>query len=814
MTVKAVKVALQELPKGSKALDSAYKEALQRIESQKLGCQQLAKLIMSWIVCAQRQLTTLELRYALAIEDQSSELDEDNFPDLSEVVAVCAGLVVIDGKSDVVRLVHYTAQDFFERTASVWAPFAKEMVAKSCLTYLSFGSVVESCCDFIARKGSTGAYDTLCRDNVLVRYAAYYWGYHAEKCWTDSMERRVLNFIEDKKRVTSCFEVNFDPRGPAIGRRREVTAVHLLAYLGLPTAMSIVLREGYSPDSKATNGKTPLFYACCKGVGAIEGGQEEVVKLLLSQKGVDVNSVDESGSTPLSMAAWYGREAIATSLLDHQDIQINVRNRLGQTPLMIALETGHSRTAQVLLERYDVEQLAVAAGEGSHILELASTKGNNTIVRLLLQKHNIEVNYAAYLQSKHLDHHGRTVLMKAAEDDNHELVNLLLHQADFQLSHHDLTVSVASIKTVKALFGGMLNTKSTRKTINFYVEDSCGRMALMFSAAIEVGVVLDLSLKPNGVWVNRGPGNISKLLVHAVLWGLKDAVAFLLKLENIRLNFRDELGHTALMLAVDKGHEDVLAMLLKEDDVDINIRDNDGRNALMWAAEKGHEGVLAMLLDKDDVDINIRDKDGRNVLMLAAQWGHTDAVAMLLDKDNVDINIRDNHGRIALMWAAYSGYEDILAMILDKDDVDINIRDKDGRNALMLAAKWGRTGVLARLLVKDDIDINFRDNDDRNALMLAAQWGHTDAVAMLLGRPDIQTNCKDIKGQTALMLAAKRGQAHVVTQLLARDDVLRDCKDLQGKTALSLAEWGQHKDVMSLLLKGDCRQPESSDLPD
>ena len=118
------------------------------------------------------------------------------------------------------------------------APFAEEMIARSCLTLLSFGSVIESCSNFTAHKGSTGAYDTLCQDNILFHYAAHYWGSHVEKCRTDIVERRVLSFLEENKRVTTYFEVTFDPRGPAIGRRREVTAVHLLAYLGLSTAMS------------------------------------------------------------------------------------------------------------------------------------------------------------------------------------------------------------------------------------------------------------------------------------------------------------------------------------------------------------------------------------------------------------------------------------------------------------------------------------------------------------------------------------------------------------------------------------------------
>lgn len=494
MTVKAVKVALQELPKGSNALDSAYKEALQRIESQKLGCQQLAKSIMSWIVCAQKQLTTQELRYALAIEDESSELDEDNLPDMCEVIAVCAGLVIVDEESDVVRLVHYTAQEFFERTTAVWAPLAEEMIAKSCLTYLSFESVEESCSNFIAHKGSTGVYDILCQDNVLVRYAAHYWGYHAEKCWTNSVERRVLSFLESTKKVTSCFEVNFVPRGPAIRRGRQVTAMHLLAYLGLPTAMSKLLREGHSPDPKAVNGKTPLFYACCKGVGAIEGGQEDAVKLLLLQEGVDVNTVDESRSTLLLMAAWYGREAIATSLLDHQDIQINVRNSFGQTPLMIALETGNCRIAQVLLERYDVERLDVAAGEGSYLLDLAIAQGNKTIARLLLEKHKIQVNDRTDLQFNHTDNQGRTFLMKAVEAGERENVNLLLHQAGVQLSHHDLIASIALTKAAKAALEGTAKGKLRPKTINLYVEDYYGQKTLMFSDLLRLGVLLNLSL--------------------------------------------------------------------------------------------------------------------------------------------------------------------------------------------------------------------------------------------------------------------------------------------------------------------------------
>ena len=732
MTVKAIKVALQELPKGSKALDLAYKEALQRIESQKPGCQQLAKSIMSWIVCAQKQLTPPELRYALAIEDESSELDEDNLPDMSEVIAVCAGLVIIDEKSDVVRLVHYTAQDFFERTTSVWAPFAQEMIARSCLTYLSFGSVVESCSNFIARKGSTGAYDTLCQDNVLVRYAAYYWGYHAEKCWTDTVERRVLGFLGDKKRVITCFEVSFDPRGPGIGRRREVTAVHLLAYLGLPTAMSKLLCEGYAPDPKANNGKTPLFYACCKGVSPIEGGQEEVVKLLLSQKGIDVNCMDESGSTPLSMALWYGREAIATSLLDYQGVQTNVRNNFSQTPLMVALETGNSRIAQVLLERYDVGQLDIAAGEGRDLLDIAITKGHSTIAKHLLQKYNIHVKDSADLYLDHADHHGLTLLAKAVEAGNHDIVNLLLRRAGVQLSQHDLTFIDTSIKSAQAHFKGLANIRFRAERVQLYVEDNWGRKALMFSAKIELGVVLNLSLKSNGNWVSRGPGNISNILHHAVCSGHKDAIFLLLRIEGIQLNVRDGLGRTALMLASTSGQQATVSMLLADLNVRKNCKDIYGRTALMLAAKNGHERIFRRLPNKENADVNSTDCDDRNALTLAAESGYPSVLAMLLGTFDVRKNCKDKDGQTALMLAARLGYPDAVAMLLEHLDVQKNCKDKDGRTALMLAAEFGHVDVVSQLLANDSVVKDCKDLQGRSAMALAALREHRDVMSLLL----------------------------------------------------------------------------------
>ncbi|KAJ3951499.1 hypothetical protein N0V92_012088 [Colletotrichum tropicale] len=116
-SVKAIKDALRKLATGSSAYDSAYEEAMERIEGQLDEQKTLAKDALSWIVCARRPLETLELQHALAVERGTAELDRDNITELEDIVSVCAGLIAIDEESGIIRLVHYTTQEYFERTA-------------------------------------------------------------------------------------------------------------------------------------------------------------------------------------------------------------------------------------------------------------------------------------------------------------------------------------------------------------------------------------------------------------------------------------------------------------------------------------------------------------------------------------------------------------------------------------------------------------------------------------------------------------------------------------------------------------------------
>jgi hypothetical protein len=337
---KAIRIALERLPKGLDALDSAYKEAMERIEGQVADSQELAKQVLSWIVCAKTPLTTLELRHALAVEVGDPELDEENLPEVEDMVSVCAGLVTVDEESDIVRLVHYTTQEYFERTWETWFPEAQTDITKTCVTYLSFNSFDTGFCE------TDKEFQARLRGHVLYDYAAHNWGYHARAASTEA-EHSVLQFLKSEAHVSASSQAMMLSKGdswlPGYSQHvpRQMTGVHLTAYFGLGEVMITLCENGYDLNIRDTRCQTPLWWAA-------RNGHEAVVKLLLAQDGVDPDSKDNSGGTPLSWAARNGREAVVKLLLAQDGVDPDSKDNSGETPLSWAAENGHEAVVKLL----------------------------------------------------------------------------------------------------------------------------------------------------------------------------------------------------------------------------------------------------------------------------------------------------------------------------------------------------------------------------------------------------------------------------------------------------------------------------------
>ncbi len=178
----------------------SYDEAMRRIQGQEEGFRNLAQQILSWIVWAVRPLIVPELQHALSIEPGDDELDEDNFIDANDLTSVCAGLVIIDQERQLIRLVHYTTQEYFERRRDELFGDIQNKIAATCITYLCFDAFDVSCSNFEVSQKRVAEYP-------LLAYAAPYWGHHVQATSELIQREYVMRLVMEHSKLVSAIQI-------------------------------------------------------------------------------------------------------------------------------------------------------------------------------------------------------------------------------------------------------------------------------------------------------------------------------------------------------------------------------------------------------------------------------------------------------------------------------------------------------------------------------------------------------------------------------------------------------------------------------
>ncbi|TVY27700.1 putative ankyrin repeat protein [Lachnellula hyalina] len=407
-SLKAVQTALKNLVKGSAAYDHAYKDAMERINGQIKDQEELAKQVLSWITCAKRPLAAIELQHALGVEVGESQLDEANIPEIEDMVSVCAGLVTIDEGSGIIRLVHYTAQEYFDRTQRQWFPDVQANIITTCVTYLSFDDFERGICQ------SDNEFEQRLQSNKFYDYAAHNWGHHAREASTSC--DNVMDFLRKQAHVEASSQVlmaskrysdetKYSQKGP-----KQMTGLHLAAFFGVGNVV-LGLLNGNHPDLKDSHSRTPLLWAA-------ERGHENVVKLLLDQ-GVGLDLMDsECGRTPLSWAAKNVHHVVVQLLLE-AGADPNARGEgYGESALHLAAGIGNKAMVYQLLKAgADVNTRVGNLRSNESALHRAAARGHDEVVGLLLK-------FKADVRAK--DYFGWTALHRAANAGYEKVVKLLL----------------------------------------------------------------------------------------------------------------------------------------------------------------------------------------------------------------------------------------------------------------------------------------------------------------------------------------------------------------------------------------------------
>ncbi|KAH6894830.1 ankyrin repeat-containing domain protein [Coprinopsis sp. MPI-PUGE-AT-0042] len=409
-----VEETLQAFPSDIKAI---YAKTWERILAQTPKQSNLAKLVLLWITYANGEMTIDTLRRAVATSPETYAFELKRMVPEALLLSVCCGLVSVDEKTRLVRLIHYTTQDaILPRILDVF-PVPHALLGHVCIVHLTK-------CGFQQyrkendRLRTQYELDARLRNDTLLGYAYRSWVHHTRQCGrytpiTSAAADLVLNCAS-----YPLMDGAVDHGGP----------LHVAAFYGLETLIPLAAQV-HSPNSGTTNfHESPLMLAlqrghlaCAKALLSLPGidvnlcnwtsrnafmiaaiyGHIECVQLLVEVPGIDINAVDMFGETSLIYVAQHDPTAIVKLLVRLPGIGINTTDQYGWTALIHAVDGGHTDVVTELLSAQEIDvnwasyrrrEMHTRDEAQSTALIVAARKGHINIVKQLLEVPGINVN--------------------------------------------------------------------------------------------------------------------------------------------------------------------------------------------------------------------------------------------------------------------------------------------------------------------------------------------------------------------------------------------------------------------------------------
>ncbi|KAK4066325.1 hypothetical protein Trihar35433_6752 [Trichoderma harzianum] len=378
-------------------LHDAYDDTVERIKSQKNGFRRLAEQTLSWISHAKRQLTVIELQHALAVDFEMDngniprDFDDESKPGIDLIVSVCCGLVTIDQdtvdeeEGRVIRLVHYTTQEYLIQIREKWFPGAEERIADVCAVYLSFDVFESGPFTWEEGEEEDKEIDKKLQSNPFYSYASMNWGHHARESNTSSQIIRDFLANDDKVQAAAQVMLHID-WGVFLSLQSdddEIAVLVLISVFGVVGLAQKLL------DTSITRFEDDLNMAIR---GAVLKGYTSLVELLLN-KGANPDTTIGAGAetigagSPLiTIATEDGYVDIVRALLRYgADPNKRSRSFDNWTALLEAVQNDDLTITELLLEN-GADYTLQSCGLKETVTDLAIEHSNKRMVRLLLDK--------------------------------------------------------------------------------------------------------------------------------------------------------------------------------------------------------------------------------------------------------------------------------------------------------------------------------------------------------------------------------------------------------------------------------------------
>ena len=397
----------------------------------------------------------------------------------------------------------------------------------------------------------------------------------------------------------------------------------------------------------------------------------------------------DNNYTALYLAAAYGHIEVVKILITIPGININSLSKSGWCALTIAHDHKYSKIISVLLDTPGINDTPVDL-DGNNALCWAVAKGYIDTVNTILAIPGSNV--------KAVNKHGNGALNLAAHYGHTAIVNALLNEGaelNERGGNHALLFAIynnqpETVKALLAIRGIHVNTA------NIHCETP-----LIVATVFGFTDMVNALLATQGIEVNTVDKNGNSPLNLAIINNHKAIVKALLAFDGIHIKTANSLGYTPLISAARNGLEAIVNDLLKMLNIDdVNAVNKNGDGALHWAVANNHSNIVTTLLAIRGIHVNTGNILGDTPLIVAANKGHTRIVNTLLAILGIEVNAINKDGNSALMDAIEKGHTDVIKVLLAAPGVNVNIVNKKGLTALTMPSNDATRSALLNYYAK------------------------------------------------------------------------------------------------------------------
>jgi len=730
----------------------------------------LGRRVLSWVACTKRPLSLSELQDALAMDlDKPDSFSQSAKYDRATIIRATAGLVTIDNPSELVRLNHQSAQQYFDENRDRWFQNVDAEITRTALHYLSLAQLSVPC----QGEWEDKEFEERKRNYPFLVYAYQYWGDHAREAGSDSATRAaVTRFLSDSDAVASSTQAGWYLKSDTAADwdvRKGTNGLHISAWFGLTYAVTSLLDQEFDVDSRDVYGETPLMYASRRG-------QTATVAVLLN-RGANVNDVSDRGGFPIFKTVDFNNVEVLKLLLARPDIDVNQANRLKSqfTALMLAIHKNHLENVIALLNqpKLDIAQRDINGGTALSHAIISSNPALATCILNHFGEDPTLLNSTNWV--------GESALILAAKNGQVVNVKQLLNKgADPSIKDSQ----GGGTALLRAVDGGCVST--VQLMLKYNAEVHClhdkGR-GLLHGATVGgqkaiVNLLLDKGLDPNVVDENGATP------LHDASRCGQWAVAKTLLGAGADASLRDKADRTPWTVAWQNRHLSVMRVLEGKDHYERTESELLGQypnaSALpVWAlALHGEKGLVAQAIKERSQEIFYINPDNDDTALHSAilsespEAGQIEILKMLLQAGMAP-DARNEYSRTPLHLAAMYGSVPITRLLLEAGNATVDLKDRWGTTSLLMAyADENKYLECALLLIDAGASIPATKQSMKQSLFFSAiEAGNLTAVINLVNMgADIQV--KNVLGYTGLQMAKDGGKVNI-EQYLRRNKSMK-----------------------------------------